>query len=113
MSDYGSMSFGPGAKPVKYAVAGLLVFLLLCWLWPFYTVPTGFRGVVTTFGENNGLGNEGTGLAAALAKTDGLQYTCRAGRYRRRGRQHLRHPAGQGQHDGALLDQPGSGIGSV
>src|SRR5476649_2677455 len=62
MSDFGSMSFSPAATYVTCAAAGLLVFLLLCWLWPFYTVPTGFRGVVTTFGKITGIENEGLAL---------------------------------------------------
>src|SRR5471030_2017804 len=62
MSDYVPMSFGGGFKSVKYAVAGLVALLIVSWLWPFYTVPTGFRGVVTTFGKITGIENEGLAL---------------------------------------------------
>ena len=46
-------------RAVRYALAALLVFLALLLLWPFYTVPTGNRGVVTTFGRISGIENEG------------------------------------------------------
>jgi regulator of protease activity HflC (stomatin/prohibitin superfamily) len=41
------------------AIVGLLIFLVF--LWPFYSVPTGSRGVVTQFGKIVGI--EGEGLA--------------------------------------------------
>ena len=44
---------------IKYAaisIAGLVAFFIL---WPFYTVPTGNRGVVTTFGKITGIEDEG------------------------------------------------------
>lgn len=40
------------------AIAVTAVFALLL-VWPFYTVPTGTRGVVTTFGRITGIENEG------------------------------------------------------
>lgn len=48
-------------KAIVYAVLALVVFLILKMIWPFYSVPTGFRGVVTTFGKITGI--EGEGLA--------------------------------------------------
>src|SRR5258706_14160341 len=39
----------------------ILVIILLVFLWPFYSVPTGSRGVVTQFGKIVGI--EGEGLA--------------------------------------------------
>jgi regulator of protease activity HflC (stomatin/prohibitin superfamily) len=42
-----------------YLVLALIVFLFLKALWPFYAVPTGYRGVVTTFGKITGIENEG------------------------------------------------------
>lgn len=36
---------------------GALIFLITC--WPFYSVPTGSRGVVTQFGAIKGIENEG------------------------------------------------------
>ncbi len=44
---------------VRYAIVALLVAVALLVLWPFYTVPTGNRGVVTTFGRITGIENEG------------------------------------------------------
>ncbi len=40
---------------------GVAAFLLVLFLWPFYSVPTGSRGVVTQFGRIVGI--EGEGLA--------------------------------------------------
>jgi len=42
-------------------VVGLVVLMALMVLWPFYSVPTGSRGVVTQFGKIVGI--EGEGLA--------------------------------------------------
>ena len=44
---------------VRYAITALLIVVALLILWPFYTVPTGNRGVVTTFGRITGIENEG------------------------------------------------------
>jgi prohibitin 2 len=49
------------ARIIKYVGLGLLALLLVAFLWPFYSVPTGSRGVVTTFGAITGI--EGEGLA--------------------------------------------------
>ncbi len=45
----------------KRIVIGVLVVIVLYTLWPFYSVPTGSRGVVTQFGKIVGI--EGEGLA--------------------------------------------------
>src|SRR5271156_199736 len=37
----------------------LAVLILIAVLWPFYSVPTGSRGVVTQFGKIVGIENEG------------------------------------------------------
>lgn len=37
----------------------IVAFVALSFLWPFYTVPTGNRGVVTTFGKITGIEDEG------------------------------------------------------
>jgi prohibitin 2 len=47
---------------VKVGIAATLVFVALVAamiVWPFYTVPTGSRGVVTQFGAIKGIENEG------------------------------------------------------
>jgi prohibitin 2 len=36
---------------VKYGAIGLVSFIFLLWVWPFNSVPTGSRGVVTQFGR--------------------------------------------------------------
>jgi len=40
-------------------VVALLVAVVFWYLWPFYGVPTGSRGVVTQFGKITGIENEG------------------------------------------------------
>jgi len=47
--------------PVKRIAIGIAVLIALVLLWPFYSVPTGSRGVVTQFGRIVGI--EGEGLA--------------------------------------------------
>ena len=44
---------------VKLAVIGIIVIVVGLFIWPFYTVPTGNRGVVTTFGKITGIEDEG------------------------------------------------------
>jgi prohibitin 2 len=48
-----------GGKLLKYGVGILVIFILLMVIWPFYSVPTGNRGVVTTFGKITGIEDEG------------------------------------------------------
>jgi prohibitin 2 len=47
------------AKIIRNVSIAILVLLLGVWLWPFYSVPTGSRGVVTTFGAITGIESEG------------------------------------------------------
>jgi regulator of protease activity HflC (stomatin/prohibitin superfamily) len=44
---------------VKVAGIAIVGLFVLSFLWPFYTVPTGNRGVVTTFGKITGIEDEG------------------------------------------------------
>jgi prohibitin 2 len=44
---------------VRDGLIGLVVLLVLWKLWPFYSVPTGSRGVVTQFGKIVGIEQEG------------------------------------------------------
>ncbi len=46
-------------KSIAYVVGGIFSFILLCSVWPFSSVPTGNRGVVTTFGKITGIEDEG------------------------------------------------------
>jgi prohibitin 2 len=46
---------------LRRAIIGALVLIVVYALWPFYSVPTGSRGVVTQFGKIVGI--EGEGLA--------------------------------------------------
>jgi regulator of protease activity HflC (stomatin/prohibitin superfamily) len=48
-----------GGKVLKYGAGILVIFILLVVIWPFYSVPTGNRGVVTTFGKITGIEDEG------------------------------------------------------
>jgi len=60
---------GPGAtrelrtlnplRVIGAAVGGLLLLILLGMSWPFHSVPTGYRGVVTQFGAIKGIVQEG------------------------------------------------------
>jgi prohibitin 2 len=36
---------------IKYGVIGFIILIVLFWIWPFNSVPTGSRGVVTQFGR--------------------------------------------------------------
>jgi prohibitin 2 len=49
------------ARGLGRIVLGVVLLSLLVFLWPFYSVPTGSRGVVTQFGRIVGI--EGEGLA--------------------------------------------------
>ena len=54
------MAFSENSGKVVKTIAmvlGALILLLI--LWPFYSVPTGNRGVVTTFGKITGIEGEG------------------------------------------------------
>jgi regulator of protease activity HflC (stomatin/prohibitin superfamily) len=46
-------------KRIIYAVIAVVALLALRIIWPFYSVPTGSRGVVTQFGRIVGIENEG------------------------------------------------------
>jgi regulator of protease activity HflC (stomatin/prohibitin superfamily) len=47
------------AKWIRFGLLGLAVLIVLLIVWPFYSVPTGSRGVVTQFGRIIGIENEG------------------------------------------------------
>ncbi len=49
----------PLARGIRYAVIALAILVALTIVWPFYSVPTGSRGVVTQFGRIVGIENEG------------------------------------------------------
>ena len=49
------------SSTLSRAAIGIAALLVLAFLWPFYPVPTGSRGVVTQFGKIVGI--EGEGLA--------------------------------------------------
>lgn len=46
-------------KSYKTIIAAFVAFVALSILWPFNTVPTGYRGVITQFGAIKGIENEG------------------------------------------------------
>src|SRR5579872_1135690 len=49
----------PSSNTIKYVIIAVAALILLRVLWPFYSVPTGSRGVVTQFGRIVGIENEG------------------------------------------------------
>ena len=53
------VDFANSGKAVRYVLVLLAVVVAFLALWPFYTVPTGNRGVVTTFGKITGIEDEG------------------------------------------------------
>lgn len=53
--------YSSSAAVIRDLVIGFILLLILGTLWPFYSVPTGSRGVVTQFGKIVGV--EGEGLA--------------------------------------------------
>ena len=59
--DFGADGGRFGANPLRWAIAVIAVIVILVLVWPFYSVPTGSRGVVTQFGKIVGI--EGEGLA--------------------------------------------------
>jgi len=44
---------------LRYALIAVATLIALAYVWPFYSVPTGSRGVVTQFGRIIGIENEG------------------------------------------------------
>lgn len=49
-------------KLIRNGLIGLAALFLVLLLWPFYSVPTGSRGVVTQFGRIIGIENEGLAI---------------------------------------------------
>lgn len=47
------------SRVIPAAIGAVVVLVLLIVVWPFYSVPTGSRGVVTQFGAIKGIENEG------------------------------------------------------
>jgi len=50
-----------GSRAIRWAIGVAVLILVLVLVWPFYSVPTGSRGVITQFGKIVGI--EGEGLA--------------------------------------------------
>ncbi len=55
------MMIDDAKRYIKRVLIGVVALVVISTLWPFYSVPTGYRGVVTTFGKITGI--EGEGLA--------------------------------------------------
>ena len=53
---------------LKYGIIIVVVAILLIWLWPLRTVPTGSRGVITVGGSIKGIESEGFMLVAPWEK---------------------------------------------
>lgn len=50
------------AKSIRFALIAIAIIILLALIWPFYSVPTGSRGVITQFGRIVGIENEGLAI---------------------------------------------------
>lgn len=48
-----------GGKIIRNIVLALVAVIIVASIWPFHSVPTGNRGVVTTFGKITGIEEEG------------------------------------------------------
>jgi len=46
-------------KTIRNSIIGVVGFIMVLWLWPFSSVPTGNRGVITQFGAIKGVEQEG------------------------------------------------------
>lgn len=57
----GGSHVGPWSAPwiIKWGALVLLALFVLMFIWPFYSVPTGSRGVITQFGRIVGIEPEG------------------------------------------------------
>lgn len=55
-------------KIAIYGFLGLLAIVLIAFLWPFTSVPTGYRGVVTQFGKIHSMEQEGLVILAPWQK---------------------------------------------
>lgn len=51
-------------RNLKVVIVGVIVLIVALMFWPFRTVPTGSRGVVTQFGAIKGIQNEGLVILA-------------------------------------------------
>jgi prohibitin 2 len=60
MSAAATVSASP--RIIRYVVIGIAALIALRLVWPFYSVPTGSRGVVTQFGRIVGIENEGLAI---------------------------------------------------
>jgi len=59
----------PIGRRLAFFIAALAgAFILLAFLWPFSSVPTGHRGVITTFGRISGIEGEGLVILAPWQK---------------------------------------------
>ena len=68
-SQYRSATIGLNVFPVaRDALIALVVAVLALAFWPFRTVPTGSRGVITQFGAIKGIQNEGLVILAPWEK---------------------------------------------
>lgn len=61
-------NFGVNMKYVKYGIIGFISMIILMWSWPFNSVPTGNRGVVTSFGKIVSIEDEGLVVLAPWKK---------------------------------------------
>lgn len=61
-------NFTFNTKYIKYGIIGFISMIILMWSWPFNSVPTGNRGVVTSFGKIVSIEDEGLVVLAPWKK---------------------------------------------
>ncbi len=55
----GNTMFAVNQRTILFGVVAVVALIILSAIWPFHSVPTGMRGVVTTFGKITGIHDEG------------------------------------------------------
>ena len=100
-------------KGIRYAAIVIVVLLVIRMLWPFYSVPTGSRGVVTQFGRIVGIENEGLAVLPPWQKLAIFSIRAEQANIDNAGGIYLGHSAGQCQPDGSLQHHDRQGVRSV
>src|ERR1700675_2917535 len=92
------------AKQIKWAAAAAVGLILLFIVWPFNSVPTGSRGVVTQFGRIVGIEPEGLAILPPWRKLSLFSIRAEASERRKCRGQYERHATSPRVADGSILD---------
>lgn len=65
-------------KLLKEVGGALLALIFVLWVWPFAVVPTGYNGVITTFGKITSIQSEGLAFVPAWQKIANLNMRSQA-----------------------------------